>query len=175
VENYSVTLRELYRENGVTGQTDFDEVYFNLDFDRNVAPAIGYGNEFAQSDSKLQTFLRDRVLNSFHAQRMDGVGRYVIRNLAEAYMANPQQLPDKIVGALIIDMDGVPLEPREPRTFGEFRERVKSAHNSSANSQFQISLLRTICDHIAGMTDRYAFEEYQQLYGSAALRTFDAM
>jgi dGTPase len=30
-------------------------------------------------------------------------------------------------------------------------------------------LERTICDYIAGMTDRYAVEEYQKLYDPATL------
>lgn len=28
----------------------------------------------------------------------------------------------------------------------------------------KISLMRKICDHIAGMTDHYAIEEYKSLY-----------
>jgi len=82
-----------------------------------------------------------------------------------------------MIGSLIIDIKKEPLNPRDPKTFGEYREDVKKWHNKPGEDglKFQIRLLRAICDHIACMTDRYALAEYQQLYGSASLRTFDSM
>lgn len=40
------------------------------------------------------------------------------------------------------------------------------------NSNFKIILLRVICDHIAGMTDRYALDQYDLLYGTKYERSF---
>ena len=34
-----------------------------------------------------------------------------------------------------------------------------------AQDQQKIFLMRKICDHIAGMTDHFALEEYKNLYG----------
>jgi dGTP triphosphohydrolase len=47
---------------------------------------------------------------------------------------------------------------------GEMRNNVDSP-SLKANQRFQISLLRAICDHIAGMTDNFAISEYKKLYG----------
>ncbi|MCE5314019.1 MAG: dGTP triphosphohydrolase [Armatimonadota bacterium] len=181
IQNSAQQLAQLYKEHHVvnadtnSAQDTFDKVYFTIP-KQQYEQAIGYDPEFLSCDEKLQDFLKNRVLNSFHAQRMDGVGTYIIRNLAEAYMSNPQQLPDKMIGLLMINLeDDISLEPRDPEVFGDYRNIVQKLHNRSDNSEFQIKLLRTICDHISGMTDRYAFAEYQQLYGSSPLRTFDVV
>ena len=47
---------------------------------------------------------------------------------------------------------------------GNMRNEVDSAALKS-NPKFLISLLRAICDHIAGMTDNFAINEYKKLYG----------
>ena len=48
---------------------------------------------------------------------------------------------------------------------GERRNNI-DLPKTKKDKNFQISLLRVICDHIAGMTDHYALQEYQKLYGS---------
>jgi dGTPase len=53
----------------------------------------------------------------------------VVKELFDAYVQNPRQLPPHI--AVRIDVDG---------------------------------LHRVVCDYIAGMTDRFALEEYKKLF-----------
>lgn len=181
--NSNQQLHNFYDRHGIRNdqyaQEDYNRVHSDLSSDKEkpYSSIIDYDPDCKIIDKKLHNFLKERVLNSFHAQRMDGVGTHMIRHLAEAYMTNPQQLPDKMIGALIIDIRKEPLNPRDPKTFGEYREDVKEWHNKSGEDgqDFQIRLLRSICDHIACMTDRYALVEYQQLYGSASLRMFDSM
>jgi dGTP triphosphohydrolase len=47
---------------------------------------------------------------------------------------------------------------------GQMRYDVDSTSQKS-NPKFMIALLRAISDHIAGMTDNFAMNEYSKLYG----------
>jgi dGTPase len=51
------------------------------------------------------------------------------------------------------------------RNFGELRNLLQYLHFKYECNIYKRNLVRTICDHIAGMTDKRALEEYQRLYG----------
>lgn len=46
---------------------------------------------------QLKALKKDIVLNNFLVNRMDSKGEYIIRNLFEAYLNNPRQLPDGVL------------------------------------------------------------------------------
>lgn len=50
-----------------------------------------------QAFQDLKKVKDDTVLNNFTVNRMDNKGEYFIRNLFEAYLNNPRQLPDSIL------------------------------------------------------------------------------
>ena len=58
---------------------------------------IGYQKDFGAKEAQLHRFLKNRILNSFQVQRMDGKGKYIIRRLFEAYLNNPRQLHDSTI------------------------------------------------------------------------------
>ena len=62
-----------------------------------------FNDTFKDLDSKLRDFLKTRIINSQKAQLMDGKGSYIIRNLFEAYLGTPNQLPDNIIKKLFVD------------------------------------------------------------------------
>ncbi|MEG2936526.1 MAG: hypothetical protein RR844_08565 [Clostridium sp.] len=47
---------------------------------------------------------------------------------------------------------------------GKMRDELQSLHSGKHNEEYQAALMRTICDYIAGMTDKHAIEKHRQLY-----------
>ncbi|MFR2388616.1 hypothetical protein, partial [Intestinibacter bartlettii] len=180
-----------------------DDFYKNKSkiFDNKVIEnLVSFPEQVKNADKELQEYLRKRILNSFEAQRMDGLGQYVIRKLFEAYTYNPQQLPDKTMKTLYTNICHM-IENEEKKyednkyqkikglleydkykknkeegdekkklDVGEIRNIISALHyhiydeeNESSNLYNNV-LLRTICDYIAGMTDKYALEEHKKLY-----------
>lgn len=105
------------------------------------------------------------VHHSLNVERMNIKGSYIIRKLFEAYYKHPQQLPDGPILHLMVE-------------FGEYEniDKAKEAGTGMVRTKFddelenptmikKCLLMRKICDHIAAMTDRYAIEEYNNLYG----------
>lgn len=121
-------------------------------------------------DKKLQKKLSTTVLNSHHVQRLDGVADYVIRKLYRAYIENPMQLYDPTIVTVMrrhagdddILIDKYQYDIKE--AIGIARKDLLDEH-TNGNNKFNAILYRAITDHIAGMTDAYAYREYRQLYG----------
>lgn len=154
---------------------------------------IEFSKDVEHGDKKLQEFLKNRILKSYEAQRMDGSGSYIITKLFEAYTHNPQQLRDKTIKKLyeniynnkevleyVLNNNIKELEkykdlikeikPAKDCDNGTFREIISKFHYQVIDSNTEIEkiykqlLLRTICDYIAGMTDTYAMNEHKELY-----------
>ncbi|MEL7566387.1 MAG: dGTP triphosphohydrolase [Dehalobacterium sp.] len=65
--------------------------------DQDVKHVISFSDEFFLADRKFKNFMEERIIRSFAVQRMDGIGIYIIKNLFEAYLGDPQQMPDKSI------------------------------------------------------------------------------
>ena len=132
-----------------------------------VKEIISFSTDVRLIDKELQKFLRNAVLNSYIAQRMDGVGKFVVRRLFKAYIENPQQLPNKTIRSFYINYDNSTNIKSYEITNGELRNKLEKEYfkKITSDSNFRWCLKRTICDYIAGMTDKYALEEYKKLYG----------
>lgn len=130
-------------------------------------------------DKQIQEFLRDRILNSQEAQKMDGIGQYILRETFKAYLINPQLLPDKtlikfyknyyqlqyrkkwqeeLINRKLMD------EKSKKIKIGEIRSDINKEHYKERTSDYNKALLRTICDYIAGMTDKYIMERHREIY-----------
>jgi dGTPase len=70
--------------------------------------------------NRLKRLKKDIVLNNFLVNRMDSKGEYIIRNLFEAYLNNPRQLPDGVLDHYCrvkkIELD----KPRGETTFSDW-------------------------------------------------------
>jgi len=140
-------------------------------FNSQIFSLVSYNSEFTEKEKRLQTFLRNRILNSHIAQRMDGKSTYILNQLINAYLENPQQLPDNTIYLLYVRWKGNELlnEYKEytfQRMVGHLRENLKKDYLDTQNNEFRNALMRTICDLIAGMTDDFAIEQYDKLYGT---------
>jgi dGTPase len=141
-------------------------------------------NALYNADSNLQEdYFKKRILHCYQAQKNDGKAGYVIKKIVEAYMTNPQQMPDNAIIMLFANLYGIDDISKQKEVMekifaegkdkseivGEFRvkladEMAKDEKMWKQNELYKV-LPRTIIDYIAGMTDDYALAIYEQLYG----------
>jgi dGTPase len=200
IENTRFELKRFKQVNNIENSDDFYKNKSKIFDNKVIENLVSFPEQVKNADKELQEYLRKRILNSFEAQRMDGLGQYVIRKLFEAYTYNPQQLPDRTMKTLytnichmieneekkyednkyqkikrLLEYDKYKKNKEEEDEkkkldVGEIRNIISALHyhiydeeNESSNLYNNV-LLRTICDYIAGMTDKYALEEHKKLY-----------
>ena len=118
---------------------------------------VSFSNEFAEVDKTFQNFLKSSILNSYGAQMMDGKGAYIIRKLFEAYLSNPKQLPNDEIRRFYKSINV------EINDIGQMRGEINNYRNISTRRN---NLMRVISDYIGSMTDAYAYDQYNLLYGT---------
>lgn len=130
---------------------------------------IGEKNHAIDSIRKeYPSVISERIHHSRDVERMNYKGQYIIKKLFQAYYSHPQQLPDGIVMQYMIDttqyanMDSA-IKVGAGAVRKKFDDFISDPNSFSIDAQ--IKLMRKICDHISGMTDHYAIEEYENLYG----------
>jgi len=102
----------------------------SLDAIRKAAEnTVRFSPELARKKDDLQQYLFDNVYQHYRVSRMTNKARRFVKELFEAYVENPRQLPPY---------------------YQDWAE--------------QVGLEQGICDYIAGMTDRYALDEYKKLF-----------
>jgi len=165
IETSRKNLSQFIKINNLFTRKEFLIRYPEIKIDQ-VKNIIGYPDGFYEKDAELQNFLRNRILNSHKAQQMDGKGRFIIRRLFKAYITNPRQLHDSTILAVFRNYNEAinGQNTYDIDNIGKLRDEVDSAEHKS-NPGFQIALLRAICDNISGMTDDFAMQQHQQLYG----------
>lgn len=160
-------LKTLWGE-GVNKHTFFIEHNGNQD---NIKNAIAF-TKFGEYDEKMAQFKEEypsiiskKIHHSRDVERMNAKGQYIIKKLFQAYYSHPQQLPDNVILRYMVDM-GCYSNLDAAVYAGSGAVRIKFENYLPNASLFaKIVLMRKICDHIAGMTDHFAIEEYENLYG----------
>ena len=139
--------------------------------------AINYDVFGKDTNSKLinrfKSNLSNCVINSFNVQRTDSKGKYIIKNIFEAYFTNPQQLPDSVFRNMYLTFQRNVSEFTFNRPYfqmdnSDLRQAVMAqifAVREKKEIANEIWIMRVICDYIAGMTDSFAISEYEKLYG----------
>ncbi len=97
---------------------------------------IGFSEDTARANQELKAFLREKVYKHYKVQRMTSKARRVVRELFDAFFADPW------------------LMPEEHRATAARRE---AKHGPAGRA-------RAVADYIAGMTDRYAILEHRRLF-----------
>jgi dGTPase len=115
---------------------------------RSAGPLVGFGPEVRRLKAGLEQFLRERVYRHHRVLRMTANGKRILRALFDEYVKAPELLPERHLrrwtGAT--DVVGPPVGPPLPG-------RTPVPH-----------LERVVGDYLAGMTDRYAQQEYRRLF-----------
>lgn len=108
---------------------------------RQHPPLVCFTDEMAAQSASLKRFLLQNLYRHPQVAQTTQAAQQVVRDLFEAYMADPTQMPQAHIDrAAGIDM---------PHSAGAKPERV-------------------VADYIAGMTDRFAAREHERLKGRAA-------
>lgn len=95
----------------------------------HTSNVVAYSPVFGEQIRGLKRFLYQRMYRHYRLVRMQAKAERYIAALFEAYMEEPEMLPDKT------------------------QQRIA-----------EVSLPRVVADYIAGMTDRYALDEWQKLF-----------
>jgi dGTPase len=108
-----------------------------------TAPLVGFGPETAPLKGELEQFLRDRVYRHHRVLRMTANGKRVLKALFAEYVAAPELLPERHLSRWAgAARAAAPLPGRRPVAAVE----------------------RVVGDYLAGMTDRFAQQEYRRLF-----------
>lgn len=144
---------------------------------QKIKEVIGYdeiGNDVVKKQiDEFKKNLSRAVLYSYDVQRTDSKGKYIIKNLFEAYYTNPQQLPDNALKNLYrtLSIEGYQFDITDEYykiDKSKLRYALKDAIKEIRGKRDisgDIYIMRIICDYIAGMTDSFAISEYEKLYG----------
>jgi len=165
-DNSATNLNNFKVKHRIKRREDFIKIYPKLSYDE-VEDMIDFPADLKKNEREFHDFLKQRILNSFEVQRMDGKGGFIIRQLFKAYLKNPRQLHDTTINYIdrIFRKGKGPINTTlNKRDLGGFRKNIDKP-DFRKRKDFQIALLRGICDHIAGMTDDFALSEYKRLYG----------
>ncbi len=126
-------------------------------------PVVALSAEMEPEFAQLKAFIYQFVINHSQVNRQDWRARKVIAALFRAYWQNPLNLPSYVL-LRARDELGFPFLRDVP--FATVAAEVASRYHSSAG------FARLVADHIAGMSDRFALEEYQSLEQPAAEQRF---
>jgi dGTPase len=131
--------------------------------DELPAAAVSFSPRVAELLAELKAFIYRSIINTEGVNRQDHRAHLVLTGLFRTFYSNPLTLPTYALLRFHEEsgrpyLRDLPLE----HISAEVREHVHG------DPRF----VRIIADHLAGMSDRYALEEYQALYhpgGSLAL------
>lgn len=149
INNSRENFRTLCERYEIKKQKDFADIKPSMT-EEEYKRIISFSDQMDTIDKVFQNFLKSSVLSSFSAQAMDGKGKYIIEKLYSAFKNNPEQLPDNAIASFYYEI-------------GKDYDRSHIKENVDGNESI---LYRCIVDYIGGMTDRFAYEEYDRLYGT---------
>jgi dGTPase len=111
-----------------------------------TSPLVGFCPELMTLKLDLERFLHERVYRHHRVLRMAAKGKNILNRLFQEFASRPELLPDRHLArwsrcpAAVLRRAPVSVIPRED------------------------SIERVVVDYLAGMTDRFAREEYLRLF-----------
>jgi dGTPase len=149
VESSSARIARFLERTAVTDHQSF------LEHAREVSQTtVWFSAEVEDLFAELKSFIYARIINQGSVSRQDWRARRVVAALFDAYWSEPAILPDYLLRRAVEELDlpylrDVPLKRVAPTV----AERYHSTPGFA----------RLIVDHLAGMSDRFALEEYRTL------------
>jgi len=103
---------------------------------------------------ELKAFIYQFIINHWQVNRQDWRARKVLSALFRAFWLNPLTLPSYVL-----------LRAGDELGFPYLRDMPMSAVAAEVSNRYHSSpgFARLVVDHIAGMSDRFALEEYHSL------------
>ncbi len=105
------------------------------------APLAGFSDPMQAMNRELKRFLRNHLYRHYRVHRMTSKARSIIRALFDSFLDDPLLLP-----------------PEAQRKVAELAAETGLSGRA-----------RAVADYIAGMTDRYAIQEYERIFTQAKL------
>jgi dGTPase len=149
VETSAARIQKFVERHGITDH----ESYFA--HAREVSQtSIWFSTEIEALFSELKTFIYARIINQAPVSRQDWRARRVLTALFGAFWSEPAILPEYLLRRAAEEL-GLPYLRELPlkRVAAVVADRYHSAPGFA----------RLIVDHLAGMSDRFALEEYRAL------------
>jgi dGTPase len=115
---------------------------------------VWFSSETEELFDELKAFIYQFIINHSTVNRQDWRARKVVTALFRAFWLNPLNLPNYVL-----------LRARDELGFSYLRDIPIKAVAAEVNSRYHASpgFARLVADHIAGMSDRFALEEYRSL------------
>lgn len=166
IENSKANFKKIKNQLEKKGINDSETIFKNYDglgLSLSKESIISIQGDILSKE--FEEIIKGSVHHSRNVERMNEKGKYIIRKLFEAYYAHPQQLPDGPILHLLVDVgEFATVDEAKDKGVGEARVRFNKIMENP-NIHIKCVLMRRICDHIASMTDHYAIDEYNHLYG----------
>lgn len=165
-----ITFVEMNNEDAVKELISYD---YN---DRTGSPS------FKKALSQFRNTISKNVLDAYDIQKADAKGAYVIRKIVQALYTTPKQLTDDCMVEYVVAIGKYKYQDAKKKILlegiGSIRkeciESIETAQDALSTDQKKVdgkyvkelmTLLRTICNYIAGMTDRELQMLYREFYG----------
>ena len=158
VNNTKSNFKQFEDKYEINTQMNFQEIRPTL-HRSDYEDCVALSPKLHTLDVEFQKFLKTRILMSYQAQAMDGKAEYIIRKLYDALRDNPYQLPDTSIFSYA-RLAGINTHER-----AEVLEEIHGRRDKKDDTNENV-LRRCIVDYIGGMTDQYAYNEFDRLYGT---------
>lgn len=113
-----------------------------------IEKCITLSKDIEEGRKELYNMITGKVIYSEQISASDAKSEFIIKQIFKAYYSHPKQLPDYVLNKYC-KSKGIPFN------------RIALSDKDLINDPV---FIRTICDHIAGMTDQFASREYFRLY-----------
>ena len=115
---------------------------------------VWFSSEVEELFDELKAFIYRYIINHSRVNRQDWRARKVIVALFRAFWLSPRNLPEYVL-----------LRARDELGFPYLRDLPMASVAGEVASRYHSSpgFARFVADHVAGMSDRYALEEYRFL------------
>ncbi len=116
--------------------------------------AVWFSRPGEAAFDELKAFIYRFIINHSTVNRQDWRARKVVAGLFRAFWLNPLNLPDYVL-----------LRARDELGFAYLRDLPIKSVAGEVASRYHVApgFARLVADHIAGMSDRFALEEYGSL------------
>jgi dGTPase len=115
---------------------------------------LWFTDQAAELFHELKAFIYRYIINHVRVNRQDWRARKVVAALFRAFWVNPLNLPSYV---LLRARDELGLDYLRDLPMSVVADEVSTRYHSSPD------FARLVADHIAGMSDRFALEEYRSL------------
>jgi dGTPase len=115
---------------------------------------VAFSDKLRGLKSEIERFLLEKLYRHHRVLRMANKARRFITDIFDAYVADVRQMPLEYQARV----------REEEQLLLDARKSPGPPDEAEASALRQKAARRVVCDYVAGMTDRYAQEDYRKLF-----------